>query len=51
MGYNTRSVRAHEKVGFVREGAWRSAIQRQGERFDVIHFGILREEWEARQED
>lgn len=46
LGYNTRAIRAYEKCGFVREGAQRQAIQREGQRFDLVYFGILREEWE-----
>lgn len=47
ISYNTRSVRLHEKVGFQHEGVQRQSIQREGQRYDVIHFGILRHEWEA----
>ena len=45
IGYNERAARAYEKAGFKREGAWRSAIERECKRYDVIHFGLLREEW------
>jgi RimJ/RimL family protein N-acetyltransferase len=47
MSYNVPSMKVHEKVGFQREGVQRQSIQRQGQRFDVIHYGILRPEWEA----
>jgi RimJ/RimL family protein N-acetyltransferase len=47
ISYNTRSIGVHEKVGFKREGIQRESIQREGQRFDVIHFGILRHEWES----
>lgn len=47
IAYNERAVRAFEKVGFRREGAWRQMIHRDGQRFDVLHFGLLRPEWEA----
>ena len=50
IAYNERAARAYEKAGFRHEGAWRRAIERQGERFDVVQFGILREEWEGRSE-
>ncbi|MGE3911990.1 MAG: GNAT family N-acetyltransferase [Chloroflexota bacterium] len=49
IAYNTRAVRAFEKVGFVPEGVSREMIHRDGQRFDVLHFGMLRHEWEARQ--
>lgn len=47
ISYNTASVKAHEKVGFQREGIQRESIQREGQFFDVIHYGILRREWQA----
>jgi RimJ/RimL family protein N-acetyltransferase len=47
ISYNVRSVKVHEKVGFKREGVQRESIQREGQRYDVIHFGILRHEWQA----
>jgi RimJ/RimL family protein N-acetyltransferase len=46
FSYNTRAIRAYEKVGFVREGALRQAIHRDGRRYDMILMGILRPEWE-----
>jgi RimJ/RimL family protein N-acetyltransferase len=49
ISYNIKSIRVHEKVGFQREGLQRESIQREGQRYDVIHFGILRPEWEALQ--
>jgi RimJ/RimL family protein N-acetyltransferase len=49
MGYNIRSMKAHEKAGFQREGVQRQSIQREGQRYDVIYYGILREEWLAQQ--
>ncbi|WP_315790583.1 GNAT family protein [Fischerella sp. JS2] len=49
ISYNIRSIKAHEKVGFRQEGTQRSFIQREGKRFDLIVYGILRPEWEALQ--
>jgi len=43
--YNPRAIRSYEKCGFVREGRRRQALNRDGRRWDVIHMGILREEW------
>ncbi|MBZ0291102.1 MAG: GNAT family N-acetyltransferase [Anaerolineae bacterium] len=45
MNYNTAAIRAYEKAGFVREGAARQAVQREGQRYDLVYYGILREEW------
>ncbi len=47
FSYNARAIRCYEKVGFVREVAQRSALYRDGQRFDLIFMGLLRPEWEA----
>ena len=47
IAYNERAKRAFEKAGFRPEGAWREMIHRDGKRFDVLHYGLLRHEWEA----
>jgi len=43
--YNPRALRSYEKAGFVAEGRRRQALNREGRRWDIIHMGILREEW------
>jgi len=45
--YNPRAIRSYEKAGFVVEGRLRGWINREGRRWDMIHMGILREEWET----
>jgi RimJ/RimL family protein N-acetyltransferase len=50
FSYNQRAIRAYEKVGFVHEGRLRSALYRDGQRFDHLFMGILRSEWEQQQE-
>lgn len=49
--YNQRAYLSYCKCGFKEEGRMRQWMQRGGERHDLIFMGILREEWEARQED
>lgn len=44
---NPRMTRVAEKVGFVYEGRQREMRQWQGEWLDLLHFGILREEWQG----
>jgi RimJ/RimL family protein N-acetyltransferase len=44
--FNPRMMRVAERAGFVSEGCQRSMQFWQGEWLDLIHFGILREEWE-----
>ncbi len=45
--YNQRAVQSYKKAGFVEEGRMRKFIHRDGQRWDMIFMGIIREEWEA----
>ncbi len=45
--YNPRAVRSYEKAGFVVEGRRRQALNRDGRRWDIIHMGILHDEWQV----
>lgn len=47
FSYNTRAIRAYEKVGFQHEGRIRGWLLRDGRRHDLIYMGILRENWFA----
>jgi RimJ/RimL family protein N-acetyltransferase len=49
LSYNTQAIKAYERVGFIREGAQRKAIQRNGTFYDLVMYGILREEWATEQ--
>ncbi len=40
--------RLAEKLGFVEEARFRKARVVQGEEYDSLGFGVLREEWQAR---
>lgn len=44
--FNPRMVRVAEKVGFMYEGRQREMQFWQGEWLDLLHFGMLRGEWE-----
>ena len=46
--YNPRAIRSYEKVGFIVEGRARKFLNRDGQRYDMLYMGILREEWERR---
>ena len=50
FGYNERALRSYLKVGFVVEGRQRERLRRDGQRWDMIYMGMLREEWLAEQE-
>ena len=48
--FNERSIRMHNKVGFVQEGLRRKAVFKNGQYWDVIEFGLLESEWKERTE-
>ncbi|MCU0496320.1 MAG: GNAT family N-acetyltransferase [Anaerolineae bacterium] len=45
---NHRAIRLYERLGFVREGVYREYLHRDGQRFDMYLYGILRSEWQPR---
>jgi len=45
FGYNLRALHSYEKAGFKLEGRSRNVLLREGQRWDLIYMGILREEW------
>jgi RimJ/RimL family protein N-acetyltransferase len=47
FAYNARAIALYENVGFQREGVYREHLQRDGKRYDMYLYGILRREWEA----
>ena len=46
LEYNEPAIKLYEKLGFKREGAYREFIHRDGKRYDMYLYGILRLEWE-----
>jgi RimJ/RimL family protein N-acetyltransferase len=46
--YNTAALSFFEKAGFVIEVRRRQALNRDGKRWDWLHLGLLREDWEKR---
>lgn len=48
FGYNPRAVRSYENVGFVVEGRQRQRISRDGQWYDILFMGILKDEWEEK---
>jgi len=49
FSYNRPAITLYEKLGFIREGVYRQHLQRDGQRFDMFLYGLLRPEWEAAQ--
>ncbi len=47
--FNERAIKSYAKCGFKTEGLLRQEIFRNGEYFDVIAMGILREEYNAQE--
>jgi RimJ/RimL family protein N-acetyltransferase len=46
FSYNPRAMRSYEKAGFVLEGRHRHCLHRDGQWWDEVFMGILREEWQ-----
>jgi RimJ/RimL family protein N-acetyltransferase len=47
FSYNERAIALYEKLGFQREGAFREFLHRDGQRYDMYLYGLLRQEWQA----
>lgn len=45
FSYNARAIRLYERLGFRREGIMREYILREGEVYDLYHYGLLAREW------
>lgn len=46
FSYNRRSMAMFERLGFRREGTYREFLHRDGQRYDMLLYGILRREFE-----
>ncbi len=49
FSYNQRALNLYGSLGFKKEGVIRELIHRDGRRYDMIIFGLLRHEWSERQ--
>lgn len=45
IDYNPRAIAMYEKLGFVREGNYREFGERDGARYDLLLYSLLRPEW------
>ncbi|OPJ65003.1 GNAT family N-acetyltransferase [Clostridium oryzae] len=45
LQYNERAIKLYEKVGFVKEGTYREYVYRDGIRYDMYLYGMLKSEW------
>lgn len=48
--YNRRAIDLYERLGFQREGTYREFLARDGRRYDMLLYGLLRDEWVGRHE-
>jgi RimJ/RimL family protein N-acetyltransferase len=46
FSYNSRAIKLYEKIGFKKEGAFREFMERNGQRYDMFLYGLLRREWQ-----
>lgn len=46
LSYNDPAIKLYESLGFKREGVFREFIHRDGKKYDMYLYGILRSEWE-----
>ncbi|MFN8538220.1 MAG: GNAT family protein [Thermomicrobiales bacterium] len=46
-GNNERAIRAYRACGFVEEGRLRAHVWSAGAYHDLVHMGLLRDEWQA----
>lgn len=47
FSYNERAIKSYLKIGFSVEGRQRGMLLRDGQRWDFIYMGVLRDEWKA----
>lgn len=47
FAYNQAAIALYEQLGFRQEGVYREHLQRDGERHDMLLYGLLRHEWKA----
>lgn len=46
FSYNAPAIGLYERLGFVREGVYREHLERDGTRYDMLLYGLLRREWQ-----
>ena len=46
FSYNERAISLYRKLGFVQEGVLREYLSRDGQRHDMLYFGLLQQEWQ-----
>ncbi|GAF15803.1 LOW QUALITY PROTEIN: acetyltransferase [Bacillus sp. JCM 19046] len=47
FSFNEKAIHVYKKIGFIEEGRSRESIYRNGDWHDIIHMGILKEEYRS----
>lgn len=47
LEFNTHAIHLYERFGFKKEGAFREFVLRDGNRYDLLLYGLLKNEWEC----
>lgn len=47
ISYNEVAIKLYESLGFIKEGTYRNFILRDGKRYDMYLYGLLKPEWDA----
>ncbi len=47
FSYNEPAIHLYEKLGFTQDGAQREHLQRGGQRYDMLIYSMLEQEWRA----
>lgn len=45
LEFNTAAIALYEKTGFIKEGTYREFVLRDGKRYDLLLYGLLKKEW------
>jgi len=48
FSYNAAALALYNKLGFTHEGTYREFLRRDGQRHDMLLYGLLRDEWTTR---
>jgi RimJ/RimL family protein N-acetyltransferase len=47
FSYNQRAIALYQRLGFRHEGTFREFLQRDGKRYDMYLYGLLKREWDS----